>query len=198
MMSDMEEHMKHRGWYWIPPRGKNSAYWHSSMLAWTLMEANQWTWAQWRDGGAFQQWWQCQWVTFAGTDFFLWVQALVQHWQKCIASGGDCCKTVFFSWEFALPNSVIVHFPLVSMETNRRHYFRSTLHRLILGHFFGCLSTVLTHDLYLINQLDLEQCMILLFLFLKTDTNTSSELSVQKTNTPSELFWTAQEVAFQY
>jgi len=36
-----------------------------------------------------------------------------------------CCKIAFFSWEFALSNSVIVLFipVVVSLEMNRRHYF---------------------------------------------------------------------------
>ena len=40
-------------------------------------------------GGAFQQW-QKQWITFASAGFYKQsMQALVHHWQKCIANGGN-------------------------------------------------------------------------------------------------------------
>jgi len=55
------------------------------------------------------------------------MQAHVHHWQKCTADGGDCWKTVFCSWEFAVSNNVIVLFVVVSVEINGRHYFRSDL-----------------------------------------------------------------------
>jgi len=42
--------------------------------------------------GAFQQQWQ-QWVISHGKDFYKHsMQALVHHWWKCIASGGDCAE----------------------------------------------------------------------------------------------------------
>jgi len=71
-----------------------------------------------------------QWVTSAGTDLYeCYTQALIHHWQKRIANGGDCWKAVFCSWGFALSNTVTVHFVfvVVSMEIHRRHYFHSNL-----------------------------------------------------------------------
>jgi len=42
------------------------------------------------DGGTFQQWWQQQQGTSAGTGFYKCsMQALVQGWQLWIASGGN-------------------------------------------------------------------------------------------------------------
>ena len=79
-------------------------------------------------GGAFQQRWQWQWITSSAADLEeCSMQALVHHWWKCIANGGDCWKIVFCSWEFALSNSVVVLFVSVvfSMEINKRHYFWS-------------------------------------------------------------------------
>jgi len=65
------------------------------------------------------------------------MQALVHRWPKCTAIGGDYVnKMVFCSQEFALSNSVIVLFVsiVVSMEINRRHYFRSGLRTYIHVH----------------------------------------------------------------
>ena len=47
-------------------------------------------------GGAFQQWWQQQWVTSACTAFYKHgLQALVHCWWKCRANGGDYVEKVF-------------------------------------------------------------------------------------------------------
>ena len=73
---------------------------------------------------------QC--TTSAGTDFYeCGMQALVHDWRKCIASGCDCQKIAFCSKEFALSNSVIMLFVsfIISVEINRRHYFRTGLCR---------------------------------------------------------------------
>ena len=61
---------------------------------------------------------------------FLWAwhtgscSSLVKMHNYC----GYCAeKIVFCSWEFALSNSIIVLFVIVSMEINSRHYFQSDL-----------------------------------------------------------------------
>mgnify|MGYP001856524073 CR=1 FL=1 len=58
------------------------------------------------------------------------MQALVHCWEHAQLMAASMLKKVFFSWEFTLSNSVIVLFiaVVVSMETNRRHYFQSDLH----------------------------------------------------------------------
>jgi len=49
-------------------------------------------------GGVFQQWWQ--WVTFTGADGYdHGMQALVHHWQKCIANGHDYVEKMSFAAE---------------------------------------------------------------------------------------------------
>ena len=80
-------------------------------------------------GGAFLHWLQR--VTSTGADLHeRGMQALVHSCQKCIANGGDCWKTVFGSWEFALSSNVIVMIfvaVVISIEINRRHYFCTDL-----------------------------------------------------------------------
>ena len=121
MTSNVEVHMKQRRVTESPPAEKC----HPRTFVdtcWTLMETQQWMWAQW--GGAFQQWWQWQWVTSTGVDFYKsGMQGLVHCWWKCIACGGNCWKIVFCSWEFALSNSGFGLFisVVISMEIHRRH-----------------------------------------------------------------------------
>ena len=70
------------------------------------------------------------WVNSIGADFYEHgIQALVHRWWKCIASSGDWWKTASYSWEFSLSNNVLVFFVsvVVSMDTNRRHYFWGNL-----------------------------------------------------------------------
>ena len=77
-------------WHWIPPWRKNGTHWHSSTLAEGLWSPNSGCEHSEAVGGAFQQWWQWQWVTSAGADFYKHgMQALV-HCCACIARGGDC------------------------------------------------------------------------------------------------------------
>ena len=57
-------------------------------------------------GSVFQQWWQ--WVTFTGADGYdHGMQALVHHWQKCIANGGTSVETLCFVAE-NLPYLVVL------------------------------------------------------------------------------------------
>ena len=112
--------------------------WHPMTLidaCWMFMETKQWMWAQWDVCGVFQQWWWWQWVTSTGADFYKHsMQALVHCWWECIANGGyyvkNSCFLFFFSWEFALSNTIIVLFVsiVVSMEIKRRHYFQRNLY----------------------------------------------------------------------
>ena len=107
--------------------------WHLltfSDACWMCMETKQWMWAQWGVGDAFQQWRQRQCIPSASADFdkhattcSLMVKMHSWWWWLC-------WKIVFSSWEFALSNSVIGLFVsvVISMEINRRHYFRSDLH----------------------------------------------------------------------
>ena len=76
----------------IPPcRKKNGINWHSSTLVEHLRRPkNEYSEAV---GGVFQWWWQQQWVTSAGADFYEHgIQALVQLWQKWRADGSDCVE----------------------------------------------------------------------------------------------------------
>jgi len=76
-----------------------------------------------------RRWWQ--WVTSAGAALNEYgMQALVPCWQKCIANGDDCWKTVCCSWDCSLLNGSVVLFVLVvvSMGINMRHCFWSNLH----------------------------------------------------------------------
>ena len=90
-------------WNWIIPCGKNCTHWHSSPLAESLWRPNSGCEHSEVQGGAFQQWWQWQNFLSAGTDFCKYgMQALVHHWQKCIASGGDCVENECFVAENVL------------------------------------------------------------------------------------------------
>ena len=58
----------------------------------TFLKTKQWMGAQWV---AFQQWWQC--FTSTGADFYKCsMQALVYHWWKYTANGGDCVEKECF------------------------------------------------------------------------------------------------------
>ena len=54
---------------WVPPCRKNGTNWHPSSC-WTFVVPKQWMWAHEEVGGAFQQWWQSQWVTSSGADSY--------------------------------------------------------------------------------------------------------------------------------
>ena len=80
--------------HWIHPfrekKKKNCTQWHSLMLALHLWRSNSGCEHNEAMGGQFQQWHQRQWVTSTGADFYkCGMQALVHHWWKCIANGGD-------------------------------------------------------------------------------------------------------------
>jgi len=115
MLYDMEVFMKQR---WDPLTLISAC--------WTSMGTKQWTSTQW--GGVWQQWWQWQWVTSTGADFYEHtMQALLNYWWKSIANGGDCIEKQFCRWEIALSSGVIVLFVVISMEINRKHYFQGDL-----------------------------------------------------------------------
>ena len=114
MKSDMEVCLKQRcSIEFLHVEKNNHTHWHLSMLA------------------------EHSWRPHSGTDFYVWsMQTLVHHWRKYIVNGGDYVeKTVFWSWKFALWNSVIVLFIsiVVSTEISRRHYFWSNPCRIIKG-----------------------------------------------------------------
>ena len=107
-----------------------NSVWHGSMdeakvchciplhkdIRWTLLEGNQWMWTQWGSGWCFSsdsgEW---LWTTSTGADVYEHsMQALVQHWWKCIASGGDYAEKVFCSWECALLNSYCFFVSVIS------------------------------------------------------------------------------------
>ena len=78
-----------------------------------------------------------QWDISTGADFYeCGMQSLVCRWWKCIESGGD-----YFSV------SVLFVSIVVSMETNRKHYFLCNLCRLdkLTGNMLLC--TALQYDL---------------------------------------------------
>ena len=76
---------------------KNGMQWHSGTLAehgWRPSSGCEHSEAV---GGAFQQWWQWEWVTSTGADLYSHgMQALVHCWQKRIThSGGNVEKQCF-------------------------------------------------------------------------------------------------------
>jgi len=98
---------------------------------WLLVDSNQWVWAQWGAG------WCTSAVATLTVGVLCWCRFLL-----VLRSGSCsllvkmhsswwwlCWKTAFCSWEFSLSTSVIVLFVsvVVSMETNRKHYFWSDL-----------------------------------------------------------------------
>ena len=85
--------------HWIPVWGKNSTHCYSVMLAEHLWRPNSgcehsesWTvWATLSVGTNHST--VKQWVTSTGSDFDKHGrQALLHHWWKCIANGGDCVE----------------------------------------------------------------------------------------------------------
>ena len=108
---------------WISPRGKICTHSHSLRLAecfWRTISEYEPSEVV---GGAFQQWWQWQWVISTGTDCHeRGMQALGHCWWKGTTNGGDCVE------KECLLNSVTVHFVIASVEISRRHYFWSDLH----------------------------------------------------------------------
>ena len=109
-------------WNLIPPCRKQCTHWHSLAFAECWWRPSSGCEHSEAVGDAFQQWWQCQWGTSTGKSICeRGMQAVVQRWQKCIASGNDYVEKVFCSWQFSLSSSVLVLFVsvLVSMEINR-------------------------------------------------------------------------------
>ena len=83
--------------HWITAYGKKC---HSLTFisdCWTFMEMKQWMWTQWGGGWcvsavvAVTVGHLC-WCSF----LWAWHAALVRHWQKCIANGGDCVEKKCF------------------------------------------------------------------------------------------------------
>ena len=108
--------------------------WHPLTLlsaCWVFNGAQQWMWAQWSGGWCVSE------VTTVTVGHLCWcrfykcgMQAVVQHWWKCRANGGDYVgKTAFCNWEFVISKSVIVLLAtiVVSREINRRHYLQINL-----------------------------------------------------------------------
>ena len=90
-------------------------------------------WDRWKQRGSLTEWhltWKCWCVTeflhaekMAG--FYSLLVKIPSYWW-CL-----CWKVVFYSYKFALSDSVFVFFVslVVSMEINKRHYFWNNLHR---------------------------------------------------------------------
>jgi len=128
MVSDTEMWMKQRSGIEFLHTEKKWHHWCSLMLAEHFWRPTSGCEHSEVVGGAFQQWWQ--WVIFTDVDCYEHsMQALVYWWWQHTAHGGDCWRTVFCCWEFALSISVIVLFVsvVVSMEINGRHYFQNDL-----------------------------------------------------------------------
>ena len=119
-------------WNWIPPSEKNGTRWNS----WTFMQTKQLMWAQWGGGWFVSALGTVTWKTSHVPDSHEYfyrhgMKALVHHWQKTIANGGDYVeRIVFCSWECTVSNDVNVFFVsvVVNIELNRRHYFWRHLH----------------------------------------------------------------------
>ena len=110
-------------WIWSKELSFNSFTWKKMAsiyihdACWMATETKLWLWAPWGSG--------CS-VSALVKIFECSMQALLHHWWKCTADGGDCVeKQHFASWEFAPPNSVTVRVVsvVVCMEIDRRHYF---------------------------------------------------------------------------
>jgi len=69
--------------HWILPCRKKCIQWQSLMVAECLWRPNSGCEHSEVMGSTFQQWWQ--WVTSLVQVFMCGIQALVHHWQKCIA-----------------------------------------------------------------------------------------------------------------
>ena len=71
--------------HWVPLYGKNGTHWHSLILTGCLWRPDSGCEHSEAVSGVFQQ---C--VISAGADFYECdMQALVHHWWKCTANGGD-------------------------------------------------------------------------------------------------------------
>ena len=92
-----------RVWLYCSMR-EDGSYWYSSVFTEHLWRPNSRCSHHEAVGGAFQQWWQRQWVTFTGADCYKHsMQALVHCWWKCIANSDDCVeKMVLHSSEFVV------------------------------------------------------------------------------------------------
>jgi len=96
--------------HWISPCRKNCTHWHSWMPAECLQRLNSGHEHNEVAGGAFQQWQKRPWVTplCAGFDERS-MQALVHHWWKCTANGGDYGEKQHFVAENLLYQSYCAH-----------------------------------------------------------------------------------------
>ena len=90
MASDMEVCMKQRCAIEFLHVGKYCTHWHSLMLTECLWRPSSECEYSEVMCGVFQQWWQHQWVTFAGAVFYACgIQALVHRWWEFIANDSD-------------------------------------------------------------------------------------------------------------
>ena len=108
MSWDMEVH-KNKGTL-FPPCRKNCSHWHSSLLAEHWWKPNSGCEHSEPVGGAFQLWWQWQWVTSTRRDFYEHrIQVLIHCWKKCIANGGDYAEKEWFVAENFLYQAVLLY-----------------------------------------------------------------------------------------
>ena len=61
-------------------------------------------------GGVFQKWWQWQWVTFTGANFYELAGSCASLMKIHGSWWWLCWKTVFCSWEIGLSDNIIVLF----------------------------------------------------------------------------------------
>jgi len=101
------ESLKHRCFIEFPHAKKNGTHWHSMSLGECLWRSTSGCENSGAVGGAFQQWWQWQWVVHLHWSRFFWVR----HTSSCslLAKTHSSWRwlhwsKVFCNWEFALSN----------------------------------------------------------------------------------------------
>ena len=95
--------------HWIPSYGNSWTHCHSPVLTEHLWRPKSGCKYSEAVGDAFQYWQQQQWVTSVGAGFDEYsMQALVHHWQKCLANGGDYVEKHCFVAENLLYRVVLL------------------------------------------------------------------------------------------
>jgi len=128
-----------KGCSWIPPCGKNGTHWHSLMLSEHFWRPSSKCEQSEVVRNAFQHADSAVTVPWKTSPVPVGHTKLSYHRMRSILITSSmrirqwfwlCWKILFCSWEFAIPNSVIVLFVsiVVSIAINRRQYFPSNLH----------------------------------------------------------------------
>jgi len=109
LVFDTEVWMKHM-YRWITPCGKKGTHWHSLILVKCCWRP-KWMWAQWSSGWCISAVVPVTVSHPTGADCYKRdVRALVHHWWKCIANGGDYVEKEYFVAENLLYQIVLVCF----------------------------------------------------------------------------------------